>query len=116
MDDTLQRKTQLRFASLCVSIKASYSLTRDTKSHESLPASVVSGAVFRFQLEALQPIIASGSGSRPFARFPPSHLRNAARIVSSQARLKSNCSAIVEDILLVSREPRIQLATDRQPT
>ena len=31
MDDTLQRKTQSRFASLCVSIKASYSLTRDTK-------------------------------------------------------------------------------------
>ena len=59
-------------------------------------ASVVSGAVFRFQLEALQPIIASGSGSRPFARFPPSHLRNAARIISSQARLKSNCSAIAE--------------------
>ena len=31
MDDTLQRKAQSRFASLCVSIKASYSLTRDTK-------------------------------------------------------------------------------------
>ena len=42
MDDTLQRKTQLRFASLCVSIKASYSLTRDTKRGFFMPSNRVS--------------------------------------------------------------------------
>ena len=66
----------------------------------------------------LQPIIASGFGSRPFARFPPSHLRNAARIVSSQARLKSNCSAIAEIRFMNSPmrmgEDLISLALDQR--
>ena len=39
---------------------------------------------------------ASGSGSKPFECFPSSHLRNATRIISSQIRLKSNCSAVAE--------------------
>ena len=59
-----------------------------------------------------------GSGSRPFARFPPSHLRNAARIVSSQARLKSNCSAIAEIRFMNSpmrmSEDCISLALDQR--
>ena len=99
-------------------MKGSWMTRIAVRGNDYLPASVVSGAVFRLQLEALQPIIASGSGSRPFARFPPSHLRNAARIVSSQARLKSNCSAIAEIRFMNSpmrmSEDCISLALDQR--